>query len=95
MDRADSRAALFSPWFGEVLVALKTQFDFVVLETASVLETVDATYMAQAADALIVDVGAGKVRRGELKRTHELLQSAGRAESPIMVALWGVRAAKA
>lgn len=84
-------ASLFSPRLGELLFELKAQFDFVVMETAAVTEHVDATYFAQAADAIVVEVPVGTVRRSEFARANELLQGARRDEAAVMVVLTGAR----
>lgn len=91
-DREDMYANLFSPRLAELLFELKAKFDYVVIETAAVIENVEAIHFAPAADAMILEVPVGKVRRGELKKAKELLQGVRQSDAPLMVALSLARA---
>jgi len=60
----------------EVLRSLRTAYDYIVIDTASVLESADANSVAQCSDAVILAARAGKSRQSRLRHAVEQLQPA-------------------
>ena len=62
--------------FGIAMADLRDAYDYVVLDTPSVLESGDANVAAQCADGVIVTALATKSRRAELRRSIDQLRPA-------------------
>jgi Mrp family chromosome partitioning ATPase len=60
----------------EVLRSLRTAYDYVVIDTASVLESADVNSVCQCSDAVVIAARAGKTRKARLRRAIEQLQPA-------------------
>lgn len=61
---------------GDALRGLRTAYDYIVIDTASVLEGADAHSVSQSADGVVLVARAGKSRRGELRRAIRQLEPA-------------------
>jgi len=58
----------------EVLDALRSRFDTVVLDCPPILPVTDAAVLAPTADVVLVVVRAGVTRTDDVKRAHESLR---------------------
>jgi len=58
------------------LVDLRDAYDYVIIDTPSVLESADANIATERADGVIVTALAMQSRRGALKRTIDQLRPA-------------------
>jgi succinoglycan biosynthesis transport protein ExoP len=62
--------------FGAALRDLREAYDYIIVDTASVLESADADVACECADGVIVTARARKSRRGSLERAIEQLRPA-------------------
>jgi len=60
----------------EVLRSLRTAYDYIVIDTASVLESADANSVSQCSDAVILAARAGKSKKSRLGRAIAQLRPA-------------------
>ncbi|HSP60066.1 MAG TPA: polysaccharide biosynthesis tyrosine autokinase [Ornithinimicrobium sp.] len=68
---------LGSPAMRQVVADLAQQFDYVIYDAPPVLPVTDAAVLAKQVGAVVVVVGAGVVRKEQLRRTLELLDTVG------------------
>ena len=61
---------------GEALRALRSAYDYIVIDAASVLESADVNSVSQCADGVVVAVRAGKSRKNSVKRAIRQLEPA-------------------
>lgn len=64
------------PLFVALLHALREAYDYIVIDTAAVLESADANVASQSADAVVMSTRAGKSRRDQLRKAIEHLRPA-------------------
>jgi len=62
--------------FGETLRSLRSAYDFVIIDTASVLESADVHAVGQCADGVVLVARAGKTRANALSRAVQQLEPA-------------------
>lgn len=62
--------------FSTLLHALREAYDYIVIDTAAVLESADANVASQAADAVVMSTVAGKSRRDRLRQAIDQLRPA-------------------
>jgi Mrp family chromosome partitioning ATPase len=59
-----------------LLRALRESYDYIIIDTVSVLENADANVASQCADAVILTARAGESRKPALRRAIEQLRPA-------------------
>lgn len=64
------------PVFGATIRSLRSVYDYIVIDTASVLESADANIVSECSDGVILSARSGKSRKGELRRALDQLQPA-------------------
>jgi protein-tyrosine kinase len=57
--------------------ALRWNFDYVLIDCGSLAVSADATTLAPLVDGMSVVVKAGQTRRGQIKRSEQMIESAG------------------
>lgn len=62
--------------FGEALRGLRSAYDYIVIDTASVLESADVNSVAQCADGVVMATRAGKSRKSWVSRAIRQLEPA-------------------
>jgi Mrp family chromosome partitioning ATPase len=62
--------------FGEALRSLRSAYDYIVIDTASVLESADVHGISQCADGVVLVARAAKSRKGALRRAIQQLEPA-------------------
>lgn len=62
--------------FGEALRGLRSAYDYIVIDTASVLESADVNSAAQCADGVVMATRAGKSRKSWVSRAIRQLEPA-------------------
>ncbi len=62
--------------FSEALRALRSTYDYIVIDAASVLESADVNSVSQCADGVVVVARAGKTRKNRLARALRQLEPA-------------------
>ncbi len=62
--------------FGEALRSLRSAYDFIVIDAASVLESADANSVSECADGVVMVARAGRSRKGKIQRATGQLQPA-------------------
>ena len=62
--------------FSALLQALRHGYDYIVIDTAAVLESADAIVASQAADAVVMSTRAGQSRRDRLRQAIDQLRPA-------------------
>jgi len=62
--------------FGEALRSLRAAYDFIIIDTASVLESADVHGVSQCADGVVLVARAGKTRTSALSRALQQLEPA-------------------
>ena len=62
--------------FAEAMRSLRAAYDYVVIDTASALETADVHSATQSADGVVLVARAGRSRAGAVRRTVEQLEPA-------------------
>jgi Mrp family chromosome partitioning ATPase len=62
--------------FSETLRGLRSTYDYIVIDTASVLESADVNSVSQCADGVVMVARAGKSRKSSLRRAVQQLEPA-------------------
>lgn len=62
--------------FGALLRALRESYQYIVIDTAAVLENADASSASQCADAVVMSTRAGRSRRDRLRQAIDQLRPA-------------------
>lgn len=62
--------------FGDALRGLRSVYDYIVIDTASVLESADVNSVGQCADGVVLSVRAGKSRKSSVARAIRQLEPA-------------------
>lgn len=71
----DSSALLASQHIGDAISSFREDFDIVLIDSAPIIPVSDSLVLARYADALLLVVGMGGVRRKHLARVHDLLRN--------------------
>jgi len=62
--------------FSEALRALRSAYDYIIIDTASALESADVNSVSECADGVVMVARAGRSRRGKIRRAIEQLAPA-------------------
>jgi capsular exopolysaccharide synthesis family protein len=62
--------------FSAVLAELRNVYDYIIIDTASVLESADADVVGECADGVVVTVRAGASRKADVRRAIDQLRPA-------------------